>query len=84
MRDGGNPGGDVGTGSGDYICIWKDVLMGWVDVSYKEKESNGQCFPDCGCELLVSHLILDSKDWGGKRCGARVGDRGGIKSIFST
>ena len=35
-------------------------------MSYEEKESNHQCFPDCGCKLLVkkSHLILDRKDWG--------------------
>ena len=55
-------------------------------MSYEEKESNHQCFPDCGCELLVkqSHFILDSKDRVGGRYGTTVGGRGGINSIFST
>lgn len=53
MRDGDDPGGYVGTGSGDYGYIWNDLLMSWVDVGYEEKESNQECLPDCECDPLV-------------------------------
>lgn len=38
VREGGDWGKDVGTGSSDYGYIWKDLLMGWVGVGYEEKE----------------------------------------------
>lgn len=46
-------GEDVGTGSGDYGYIWKDLLISWIDVGFEEKESNQECLSDFDCEPLV-------------------------------